>query len=449
MQRATGPATRRSRQLSARELALVRAAAEGAFPPGGAIPISGTEAGIPAHVDRYLAALPARNRVLIRLLFVLIEHATLIFKAPGWDGFRRFSSLSLEQRMAVLEAWAYSPIQTRRLVFQGLRAVLTMGYFASPPVLRAIGPRAARDRNAGGRCRPALSADRPAEERDPIRCRRSRSQRVARAARSARPAGARLRGRLRMSDRRSEPGEVRVFAEYQRDFTEEADVVVVGSGPCGAVAAYELAAAGKRVVLLEEGPPFTPADFELEGSLSMARTMREGGLRFTMGTVMPTMQAIALGGGSLVNSAMCNRTPQFRFDEWAQEAELSRTTRSDLEPHYDAIADGDRDRADAGRGAGSAQPALPRRLQESRLLGGVVPAQRRPVPRQRRVLHRLPRARETVDGHLVRARRDRTRCARSHLGARRGDPLERSSRDGRRGARRRALQRRARARASR
>ncbi len=117
-----------------------------------------------------------------------------------------------------------------------------------------------------------------------------------------------------------------------------ADVVVVGSGPCGAVAAYELAAAGKRVVLLEEGPPFTPADFELEGSLSMARTMREGGLRFTMGTVMPTMQAIALGGGSLVNSAICNRCPDFRFEEWANEADLARTSRKDLEPHYDAIA---------------------------------------------------------------------------------------------------------------
>jgi len=125
--------------LSARELALVRAAADAAFPPGGAIPLSGTEAGIPAHLDRYLAALPPRNRMLIRLLFVLIEHATLIFPAPGWDGFRRFSSLSLERRMAVLEGWARSPIQPRRLVFQSLRAVLTMGYFASPTVLRAMG----------------------------------------------------------------------------------------------------------------------------------------------------------------------------------------------------------------------------------------------------------------------------------------------------------------------
>jgi hypothetical protein len=126
-------------QLSARELTLVRAAADAAFPPGGAIPLSGTEAGIPAHIDRYLAALPPRNRTLIRLLFVLIEHATLIFQAPGWDGFRRFSSLTLDQRMAVLEGWARSSIQPRRLVFQSLRAVLTMGYFASPAVLRAMG----------------------------------------------------------------------------------------------------------------------------------------------------------------------------------------------------------------------------------------------------------------------------------------------------------------------
>ena len=117
----------------------MRAAADAAFPPGGAIPLSGTEAGIPAHIDRYLAALPPRNRTLIRLLFVLIEHATLIFQAPGWDGFRRFSSLTLDQRMAVLEGWARSSIQPRRLVFQSLRAVLTMGYFASPAVLRAMG----------------------------------------------------------------------------------------------------------------------------------------------------------------------------------------------------------------------------------------------------------------------------------------------------------------------
>ena len=140
-----------------------------------------------------------------------------------------------------------------------------------------------------------------------------------------------------MSESAAPCGEVRVFAQYDRDFTEQADVVVVGSGPGGAVVAKELVEAGKRVVLLEEGPPFTPDDFELDGTLSMARTMRESGLRTTLGTVMPTMQAVCLGGGSLVNSAICVRAPEFVFDEWCDRYELKQTSRADLDPHYDAV----------------------------------------------------------------------------------------------------------------
>ena len=132
---------------------------------------------------------------------------------------------------------------------------------------------------------------------------------------------------------------VRVFAQYDGAFREEADVVVVGSGPCGAVAAYELAAAGHDVILLEEGPPFTVRDLELDGNLSMTRTMREGGLRMTSGTIMPTMQAIALGGGSLVNSAICVRPPNSVFDRWSTDYELERTDRSHLDPHFDAVSE--------------------------------------------------------------------------------------------------------------
>ena len=113
-----------------------------------------------------------------------------------------------------------------------------------------------------------------------------------------------------MSDNPDNGGEVRVFSDYvreARDFTEEADVVVVGSGPSGSVVTYELAKAGHRVILVEEGPPFTPQEFSPDGNISMARTMREGGLRSTTGTLMPVLQAICLGGGSLINSAMCVR----------------------------------------------------------------------------------------------------------------------------------------------
>lgn len=134
-------------------------------------------------------------------------------------------------------------------------------------------------------------------------------------------------------------GEVRVFAQYDRDFRDEADVVIVGSGPAGAVLAYELARAGSRVVLLEEGPPFVPSEFVPDASRSMARTMRESGLRTTRGTIVPTMQANCLGGGSLVNSAICARPPEFVFERWRNGFELEKVSRAELDPHYDAVAE--------------------------------------------------------------------------------------------------------------
>jgi len=146
----------------------------------------------------------------------------------------------------------------------------------------------------------------------------------------------RLRSAAELSEMRDR---LRVFAQYSADVTERADVVVVGSGPAGSVVAYELAAAGRDVILLEEGPPFTPSEFELEGGLSMARTMRESGLRTTGGSIMPTMQAICLGGGSLVNSAICVRPPADVFEAWSERFDLQKTTRAGLDPHFDAVGD--------------------------------------------------------------------------------------------------------------
>ena len=127
------------RLLAAREAAFLEAAAQATFPPGGAIPPSGSEAGITAFTDRWLQVLHGRMRLLVRLLFFLLEHATLFFPAPGPRGFRRFSSLSLEQRAIALEGWRASRLFPRRLVFESLRAILTMGFFSHPPVLRQLG----------------------------------------------------------------------------------------------------------------------------------------------------------------------------------------------------------------------------------------------------------------------------------------------------------------------
>ena len=126
------------RVLAPREAVFLDAAAEALFPPGSDLPLSGGQADLPGYVDRWLVAVPSRQRVLIRLLIMLVEQATLFFPAPGW-GVRRFSSLRPDQREAVLEAWQSSSLAPRRLVFTALRAVITMGYLGHPKVLAHVG----------------------------------------------------------------------------------------------------------------------------------------------------------------------------------------------------------------------------------------------------------------------------------------------------------------------
>jgi hypothetical protein len=130
---------RRFHCLFRHEVAFLAGAAEATFPAGGEIPPSGLEADVPSYTDRFLTASHPRMRLLMHLLFFLVEHATLLFPAPGPRGWRRFSALSPEQRAAVLEGWRTSRLFPRRLVFASLRAILTMGYFAFPPVLRRLG----------------------------------------------------------------------------------------------------------------------------------------------------------------------------------------------------------------------------------------------------------------------------------------------------------------------
>jgi hypothetical protein len=127
------------RVLARREVAFVDAAAEAMYPPGGPLPPSGRDARCASFLDGYLALVPPRMRRLMRLLFFLMEHATLFFPAPPPRGWRRFSSLGAEQRAAALEGWRASRFFPRRLVFTSLRALLTNAYLADPEVLRHLG----------------------------------------------------------------------------------------------------------------------------------------------------------------------------------------------------------------------------------------------------------------------------------------------------------------------
>lgn len=122
--------------LSRKEQAVVAAVADALFPPGGPIPVSGTEAGLVAYMDASIRQYPRHMIVLTRLLFAFIEHGPWLFGfAP------RFTRLSQPERVRAMQRMSESPIYLRRVAFLSIRMLMTMGYLANDDVKRSIGLR--------------------------------------------------------------------------------------------------------------------------------------------------------------------------------------------------------------------------------------------------------------------------------------------------------------------
>ena len=102
------------------------------------------------------------------------------------------------------------------------------------------------------------------------------------------------------------------------------DVVVVGSGAGGAMAARTLARAGLSVVVLEEGRRHGVEEFRSGHPLRrFAELYRDGGATAAVGRP-PVMLPIGrgVGGTTLVNSGTCYRTPETVLRRWRDGAGL-------------------------------------------------------------------------------------------------------------------------------
>ena len=254
-------------QLSPRALRALQDICDTLCPVGDGLK-SARDLGVAEALAAAVALNPrAAERRQLALLLSLWDSPA--FGALAGAGLKRFSSMSTEDREAVLRSWCDSGSPQRRAAFQALRKGALLFYYMLPG---SDGPR-----------NPAWDA-------------------------------IGYEGPLGVLP--EAPPRALTPTVIDRDTTLDCDVVVVGSGAGGGAAAGVLAAAGLDVVVVETGDYYDDRDFD--GSELGAFT------RYYMGAPSAThdqsvglIAGSCLGGGTVVNYTTSFRTPDEIRAEWA------------------------------------------------------------------------------------------------------------------------------------
>jgi choline dehydrogenase-like flavoprotein len=236
------------------------------------LPAAQRDVDVAGPVARFLAELPPRNLSRLKLALRLFD----------WLPFPwRFSRLDLETRedfLAKLEGSRLGPHQELLLM---AKVLCTLGYAVVPEVKERVGYEVSCALADGSLPEPAGSL-----------------------------------------------GDTRPDGEG-----EQCDVVIVGSGAGGAVAAAQLAESGVDVMVLEAGGHYNRDSYPREPIEAVTSLYREAGLTVAEGRPpIPVPVARAVGGTTVINSGTCFRAPEPVLDTWAREHGVAWA--SDLDSEY-------------------------------------------------------------------------------------------------------------------
>ena len=116
------------------------------------------------------------------------------------------------------------------------------------------------------------------------------------------------------------------------------EVLIIGSGAGGAVTAAALAAAGRSVTVVEEGP-WVDADSVEPFSLDeMVAKYRHHGLAAALGNpAVAYAEGRCVGGSTEINSGLYNRLPDDLADEWRRRYSIDEFTPAGLAGYADRV----------------------------------------------------------------------------------------------------------------
>jgi choline dehydrogenase-like flavoprotein len=126
------------------------------------------------------------------------------------------------------------------------------------------------------------------------------------------------------------------------DLELDCDTVVVGSGAAGAVMAANLAEAGERVIVLEEGPQLPALEHgAMRQSESLRHIWRDGAMTLALGLgggpSINVTTGRALGGSSMLTGGVSFRIPDHVLDQWAEDLALPELSPAGMEPFFDLV----------------------------------------------------------------------------------------------------------------
>jgi choline dehydrogenase-like flavoprotein len=116
-----------------------------------------------------------------------------------------------------------------------------------------------------------------------------------------------------------------------------ADAVIVGSGAGGAINAYELAKSGRKVIVLEAGPYVPSEKFPEMLAVGMGMLYQDHGGQYNANGDIAMLQGACVGGSTVVNAALCFRTPDYYLRRWGREFGLVNLTTKTLTPYFERV----------------------------------------------------------------------------------------------------------------